>query len=165
MPEAAAIRSAAYAACGLAEMRGETENLDAGDGWSAADGDERLPGESAALAAQLATEVAGSLAQAQHAVLAAARQTLCAYQRQQEARAVANSAENEWMIACFSSGREQTRAAGRTRRAALRSHEEAWHAYQAQAQQLCKAAAWLVQLEALANDAAVSRDNLTRERR
>jgi hypothetical protein len=151
MPEADAIRNAAYAACGIAN-EGVEEVPDGAGAWGPAVTNTALRAESSAVAAMLSAEVAESLEQARGAVLEAARQTLAAYRRQQEARTLANSAENEWMVACFSSGttREQTRAANRTRRMALRSHEEAWHAYQALAQQLCEAVEWMVALEGVA---------------
>ena len=128
MPEADAIRTAALAACGI--------------------GDDA---ESGVVAAALAVEVSASLEAARCDVLDAARQLLRAYRRQHDTRLVANEAETEWTVACFSSGstREDVRRTNRIRRESLRAHEAAWHAYQAAAQQLCRATEWLVELEAL----------------
>lgn len=147
VPEAEAIRSAAYAACGIADDRIDAREAEETVSWGGGGSAARQP-ERRAAAAILPAEVTSSLEQARLAVLEAARQTHAAYRKQQEARAAANSAENDWIVACFSrSTRGQARAANTARRTAFRAHEEAWHAYQAVAQRLCEATARMVELE------------------
>lgn len=136
LPESAAIRTAALAACGFVDPAGATPDL--------------LPTDMAAPDG-LAVEVGISLEAARYDVLEAARRLALSQRRQYEARMGANDADNDWTVACFSSGatRDEMRRTNRARREARRAHEEAWHDYQAAAQQLCRAAEWMLQLEAL----------------
>jgi hypothetical protein len=127
MPETDAIRSAALAACGIVV---EAENPTA--------------------SAVVPVELSPSLASAREEVLAAARRMRTAYHRQHELRVAATYAENDWTVTCFSTtaSKDEVRRANRVRREAQRVYEEAWHAYQAAAQHLCRVTEWLAQLEA-----------------
>lgn len=98
-----------------------------------------------------------SLSAARDGVLAAARRMRDAYLHQHATRLTANDAENEWTIASLSgsASRDVVRQANRSRRDARQTHEDAWHAYQAAGQRLCRAAEWMVELEALDSDPPV----------
>jgi hypothetical protein len=151
LPEADAIREAAFAAFDRVMRGAALREADWEEDFDAAPGAE--------IGATLPRDVeppncgAGSpsaLTEAQRHVLEHARQMLVQYRRQHDARLRANHAEETWAAARYSSTAtpEEVKAANRTRLAAQKDHDRAWIDYLATAEHLCRTVERLVELEA-----------------
>jgi hypothetical protein len=151
LPEADAIREAALATFDLMMTGTALRDAEWGEEIEAehrAEVGVTLAGEIEA--SSRSTAPPSALAEAERSVLEDARQMLARYRQQQDARTCANGAEEAWAAARYSSTAtpEEVKALNRTRLAAQKEHDRAWHEYLAIAQRLCRTIERLVELEA-----------------
>jgi hypothetical protein len=151
LPEADSIREAALATFDLMMTGTALRDAEWGEEIEA----EHQVGVGATLAGEMeaasrSAATPSALTEAQWNVLEEARQMLARYRQQQDTRTRANGAEEAWAVARYSSTatHEEVKAMNRTRLAAQKEHDRAWHEYLATAQRLCRTVERLVELEA-----------------